>query len=84
MARGENPNAPGPVPDEEDVRNIEECSVKNLRSSDLRVYVDFLGLGKWFARWQEANPKLARRLDVDGEAKGKGGREKVLEIDRES
>jgi hypothetical protein len=45
--------------------------VNSIRPADLRAYVAFLGLDKWFARWRRANPKLARRLDMDGEAKGK-------------
>ena len=53
------------------LRYIEECRVKNLRSSDLHAYVDFLGLGKWFARWRRANPKLARQLAPNSKSKGR-------------
>ena len=44
------------------LREIEECTVKNLDASVLHRYVDFLGLGRWFTRWSKANPKLAARL----------------------
>jgi hypothetical protein len=44
--------------------DIEECRVKDIRSSDLHAYVDFLGVRKWFARWEKANRKLARRLSL--------------------
>ncbi|MGH7848100.1 MAG: helix-turn-helix domain-containing protein [Candidatus Binatia bacterium] len=47
------------------LRDIEECRLKNLKSSALRRYIDFLGLGRWFARWRKANPKLAARLGPD-------------------
>jgi transcriptional regulator with XRE-family HTH domain len=47
------------------LRYIEECRVKNLRSSELHAYVDFLGLGKWFARWRKANPNMSARLAPD-------------------
>ena len=49
------------------LRYIEECSVKNLRASDLRAYIEFLGLSRWFARWSGANPKLAARLTAQSE-----------------
>jgi hypothetical protein len=45
--------------------------VNNIRPADLRAYVAFLGLDKWFARWRRANPKLAARLALDAKSKVK-------------
>lgn len=53
------------------LRYIEECRVKNLRSSDLHAYVDFLGLGRWFARWRRAYPNMAARLAPDAKSEVK-------------
>ena len=53
------------------LRYIEECRVKNLRSSDLHAYVDFLGLWKWFARWRRAHPNMAARLAPDAKSEVK-------------
>lgn len=53
------------------LRYIEECSVKNLRASDLRAYIEFLGSEKWFAQWTRANKKLAARLAANAEGKRK-------------
>jgi hypothetical protein len=44
------------------LRAIEQCSLKQLRGSDLHAYIDFLGLNEWFARWRRANSELAARL----------------------
>jgi hypothetical protein len=44
------------------LRDIEECTVKNLDASVLHRYVGFLGLDRWFTRWSKANPKLAARF----------------------
>jgi hypothetical protein len=44
------------------LRDIEKCSLRHLRGSDLHAYIDFLGLTKWFARWRKATQKLAARL----------------------
>jgi cytoskeletal protein RodZ len=53
------------------LRYIEGCSIKNLRASDLRAYIEFLGLSRWFARWSKANPKLAQRLAVESRTERK-------------
>ncbi len=63
------------------LRYIEECRVKNLRSSDLHAYIDFLGLGKLFARWRRpirtwppgSLPMRSRRSN-EGERKCHGSR----------
>lgn len=44
------------------LRYMEQCNLRQLRPSDLNGYVDFLGLGRWFACWSKANSKLAARL----------------------
>jgi hypothetical protein len=41
------------------LRYIEECHLRQLRSSELLAYIDFLGLNRWFTRWSRANSKLA-------------------------
>lgn len=53
------------------LREIEECRLKQLKSSVLYAYIDFLGLGRWFSRWRKANSKLAVRLRLDKESDGK-------------
>ena len=53
------------------LRDIEGCHLKNLKSSALRQYIDFLGLGRWFARWRKANSALAARLALDQGSEGK-------------
>ncbi len=53
------------------LQEIEECHLKQLKSSVFDAYIDFLGLGGWFARWRKANPKLAARLRLDKESDGK-------------
>ena len=53
------------------LREIEECHLKQLKSSVLHAHIDFLGLGRWFARWRKANSKLAVRLRLDKESDGK-------------
>ncbi|HWP56708.1 MAG TPA: helix-turn-helix domain-containing protein [Candidatus Acidoferrales bacterium] len=53
------------------LRYIEQCNLKHLRGSDLRAYIDFLGLNQWFARWRKANLKLAARLARDTNSKVK-------------
>ncbi len=51
------------------LRCIEKCGVEDLRPSDLRAYIEFLGLSKWFARWSRTNAKLAARLAKSSEGK---------------
>jgi hypothetical protein len=51
------------------LRYIEGSNMKNLRTSDLHAYVQLLGLNKWFARWCEANSKLAARLAPNSKSK---------------
>lgn len=53
------------------LRDIAGCHVKNLKSSALCQYIDFLGLGRWFARWRKANSKLAAHLGLDRESDSK-------------
>lgn len=53
------------------LREIEECHLTQLKSSVLYAYIDFLGLGRWFARWRKANSKLAGRLAPDAKSKVK-------------
>jgi hypothetical protein len=53
------------------LRDIEQCHLKNLKASVLHRYIDFLGLGRWFARWRKANSKLAAHLGQDGESDNK-------------
>lgn len=54
------------------LRDIEGCHLKNLKSSALRRYIDFLGLGRWFARWRKANSMLTAHLGLDQESESKG------------
>jgi Helix-turn-helix domain len=53
------------------LRDIEGCHLKNLKSPAVRQYIDFLGLGRWFARWFKANSKLAARLGIDQDSDSK-------------
>jgi hypothetical protein len=51
------------------LRYIEGSNMKHLRTSDLHAYIQLLGLNKWFARWCEANSKLAARLAPNSKSK---------------
>ena len=53
------------------LRQIEGCRVTQLKPSVLHAYIDFLELGRWFARWRKANGKLAARLAPDRESDSK-------------
>jgi hypothetical protein len=46
------------------LRDIEKGHLEEIKPAVIRQYIDFLGLGKWFARWRKANSQLAARLGV--------------------
>ncbi len=42
--------------------DIENASVRNIRSEIAIQYIEFLGLKTWFGRWRKANLKLATQM----------------------
>ncbi|MBW2063344.1 MAG: helix-turn-helix domain-containing protein [Deltaproteobacteria bacterium] len=46
------------------LRAIEKGSLKQIEPEVLQKLLAFLGLKRWFRRWKEANPQLAKRIDI--------------------
>jgi transcriptional regulator with XRE-family HTH domain len=50
------------------LRAIENGVLRTLDADVLRLYVQLLGVGRWFRRWVVANANLAARIGIDEES----------------
>ena len=45
------------------IKDIEGRGVSSLDPEILHCYLDFLGLRRWYRKWERANPKLASHIE---------------------
>ena len=49
------------------LKDIEQCSFRDVQVPIRLRYIDFLGLKRWFGQWKVANRSLAERLGLESD-----------------